>query len=95
MKVVYRRSALADIENIHSFISRKNPFAATSVVARIRNATDRLEQFPLSGRRGAIEGTHELVVPKLPHIVVYEVSSGAVDIIAVFHAAEDRQRGPR
>lgn len=93
MKVVFRKSALFDIENIHRFIARDNPHAAKQVAARIRDATRRLEQFPLSGRRGAVEGTHELIVSRLPYIVVYEIMSETVEVMAVFHAAEDRDRG--
>jgi toxin ParE1/3/4 len=93
MKVVFRKSALFDIENIHRFIARSNPQAATKVAMRIREATKRLERFPLSGRRGSVEGTHELIVSRLPYIVVYETASETVEVIAVFHAAEDRKRG--
>src|SRR5689334_10269597 len=36
VKVRYRRRALLDIENIHAYITTRNPNAATEVVARIR-----------------------------------------------------------
>lgn len=92
MKVVFRTSALADIAGIHRYIAHDNLQAAAVVAERIFRATWRLELFPLSGRKGAVEGTRELVVPRLPYIVVYEVTAATVDIIAVFHAAQDRPR---
>ncbi len=45
--------------------------------------------FPLSGRRGSVEGTYELVVPRLPYIAVYRITA-FVEIVAIFHAAQDR-----
>ncbi len=70
MNVHFTRSAQADIAEIHSYITRENPAAAVSVVASVEHATDRLSTFPLSGRTGAVETTRELVVPRLPFIVV-------------------------
>jgi len=50
-----------------------------------------LEIFPESGRPGNAPPTREIVVPGLPYIVVYAVAGTDVEIIAVFHAARDRQ----
>jgi toxin ParE1/3/4 len=47
--------------------------------------------FPYSGRRGSVEETYELVVPRLPYIVVYRVTE-RVEIVAIFHAAQQRDR---
>ena len=53
----------------------------------------RLADFQLSGRRGAVDGTRELVVSRLPFIAVYRVMEAYVEIVAVFHAAQDKPRG--
>ncbi len=94
MTVGWRREALDDLRSIHDYIARDNTPAAKLVIARIREATRRLYRFPLSGRRGAVDGTHELVITGAPYIIVYVASGQAVEIIAVFHTAEDRNRGP-
>ena len=93
MIVRFSQAARADIAAIHEYIFRENPNAARQVVAAIERATDRLSEFPLSGRMGAVETTRELVIPRLPFIAVYRVTTDAVEIIAVFHAAQDRPRG--
>jgi addiction module RelE/StbE family toxin len=89
MKVVYRREALADLDRIFTYIARDRPNAAGHVVERIRSSIGRLEMFPYSGRQGSVEGTYELVVSRLPYIAVYRVTD-SVEIVAVFHAAQDR-----
>jgi len=92
MSVLFTQAARADIAAIHEYISRDNPNAARQVVTAIEHATDQLSLFPQSGRVGAIETTRELVVPRLPFIVVYRITKDTVEIIAVFHAAQDRPR---
>jgi toxin ParE1/3/4 len=94
MKVLYRRRAQLDIDNIHEYIDKRNPRAATEVVARIRGAADRLGMWPYMGHVGRAPGTYEWVVVGLPYVIVYEVDQAAdeVAIIAVFHGAQDRDR---
>jgi toxin ParE1/3/4 len=95
MRVQYRRRAQLDIENIHEYIDKRNPRAATEVVGRIRDAADRLGVLPYMGHVGRARETYEWVVVGLPYIIVYEVDDAAdeVAIIAVFHGAQDRDRG--
>jgi toxin ParE1/3/4 len=93
MRVQFSQAARADIQSIYDFISVENLMAAKRVVAAIELATRRLQDFPLSGRGGAVEGTRELVIPRLPYVAVYVVSEPSVEIIAVFHAAQDKPRG--
>jgi plasmid stabilization system protein ParE len=55
----------------------------------IRQTVRRLGRFPLSGRRGEIAGTLELVVPNWPYLIVYSVVNEDVQILRVFHTATD------
>ena len=90
MKLRYDRVALADLDRILAFIAEDDPRAAARTVGQIRHSVERLTLFPHSGRPGIVEGTREVVVPGLPYIVVYRVAEDAVDILAVFHGAQDR-----
>ena len=92
MKVRFSVSARADIQLIHDFIAKENPKVAARVVGAIEQSTLRLGEFPLSGRSGAVETTRELVIPRLPYIAVYRLNDEIVEIIAVFHAAQDKPR---
>ena len=84
--------AQLDIENIYQYIHERNPQAATEVVARIRQAADRLVVFPYMGHTGRSEGTYEWVVVGLPYIIVYQIDEAdeEVTILAVFHGAQKR-----
>ena len=93
MKVLFSKDAQRDIAGIYDYIHERNPSAAAKVVLAIRAATHRLAHFPRSGRNGGTANTREIVVPKLPYIVVYRIKPDCTEIVAVFHAAEDRPRG--
>ncbi len=90
MKLRYRAQALADLGRIHEFISRSSPRTADDIITRLHNGIGRLKVFPQSGRPGSVSGTRELILARLPYIVVYRLEEDFVDIIAVFHAAQDR-----
>jgi toxin ParE1/3/4 len=92
MRVFIGEAAYADLERIHHWIEVDNASAARTVVDRIGASIERLATFPRLGRVGAVTGTLELIVPRLPYIVVYTIHEAAdeLHVIAVFHAAQDR-----
>jgi toxin ParE1/3/4 len=92
MIIRFLDSAQADLQSIYNYIAKDNPRIAARVIGAIEQSTQRLAMFPLSGRSGAVETTRELVVPRIPYIAVYRVSDEAVEIIAVFHAAQNKPR---
>jgi toxin ParE1/3/4 len=92
MRLVFDTKALADMEAIHEWISRDTPSIAREVVETVFGSIERPLLFPQMGRVGAVSGTREWVVPRLPYIVVYEVHDSADELVvlAVFHGARDR-----
>lgn len=96
MRIVVRRSAVADLDGISTYIKHQNPAAARRVAARIRMSVRRLSTFPFSGRRGEEPGTREVVVTGLPYVIVYRVverpGNSFVEVTGVFHGARDRAR---
>jgi len=93
MKLVFDDQALADLENIYSWIAQDSPSAAKTVVDRLFSSTELLISFPFMGHVGDDPGTFEWVVPRLPYIVVYEVdlAQERVVVTAVLHGAQDRE----
>ena len=96
MSVAFQKAALDDVASISEYIRRYSEVAARSVVRRIRAAARRLSRFPFAGRIGEA-GTRELVVTRLPYIIIYRVLDASdppfVEIVGVFHAARDRSGG--
>lgn len=88
MNIVFASQAINDLEELHAYIARRDPSRAYKVLARIRTVTNRLEWFPQSGRMGRVEGTRELVIPRLPYIVIYQLRDDRVVIERVLHTAQ-------
>jgi toxin ParE1/3/4 len=87
VKIRWLRRATRLLRGIHARIAADNPAAAKRVVQTIEHATYRLREFPSSGRSGRIAGTSELIVHRLPYIIVYRVKEGELQILRVFHTA--------
>jgi plasmid stabilization system protein ParE len=73
MELVFDDEAVADLENIYSWITTDSPSAAKKVVQRLFSSAELLISFPFMGHAGRAPDTFEWVVPRLPYIVIYEV----------------------
>jgi toxin ParE1/3/4 len=90
MPVVFSPEALSDLREIRGYIGDRSPAAASRIAVQLIAACDRLEHLPERGRPGIVPGTREL--PTIwPYVIVYRTSPEAVEIIRVWHHAQDRQ----
>jgi toxin ParE1/3/4 len=88
MQVVWLKPAVIDLHRVREYIRRENPSAAEKTGARIEAAVDSLARFPDVGHPGEINGTRELVIPRLPYFVVYRVKGDSVQILRVMHGKQ-------
>ena len=88
MKLIWTEDAEADLDRIVRHIARDNVTAALRVDDRVRQAALRLVHLPRSGRTGGKPGTFELVVPRLPYILVYEIEGDEIGIARVLHGRQ-------
>jgi toxin ParE1/3/4 len=89
MSVRWSPEAADDLERIVDYIKRNNPPAARRVAETIYRRCGDLQVFPERGRQGRIAGTRELVLVPLPYIVVYRVRPDAVEIVRIYHSAQN------
>lgn len=92
LKVRYAIDALLHIGAIHAYIDKRNPVAASRVMARVRAAAEQLGEQPRIGHTGTAAGTLEWVVTGLPYVIVYEVSeaNSEVVVLGIYHGAQTR-----
>jgi toxin ParE1/3/4 len=88
-RIRWTRDAANDLEQIFRHFLRDNPSAASNVIRTITDGVGRLKAFPNLGRNGQVEGTREIVFTSLPYIAVYRVKQNAIEILRVYHAAQD------
>jgi len=89
MKVVWTDEAKAHLANIHSFIKRDAPFYAAQTVDKLTRRVDQLIDHPRSGRivpKYDDASLRELIAH--PYRLIYRIKPDRIDIIAVFHGAQ-------
>ena len=79
--------ALQDRDVIYDYIEADNPIAALALDELLAEKAARLIDHPGQGRIGRVAGTRELVAHQ-NYIVVYQVTTNAVAILRVLHAAQ-------
>lgn len=87
-RLIWSPRAIADLEAIRNHIALDSEQYASLVVSRLIAATDRLLQFPESGRMVPEFGRpnlRELVLR--PYRIVYRLQGDVVEIATVFHGA--------
>ena len=89
MHLRWTTPASQDLYNIVHHIQQDNPSAAAKVAGTLFDGCATLEKFPRRGRNGRIDGTRELVFSGLPYIVVYRVQDQNLEILRIYHAAQD------
>lgn len=89
MRLRWTNPAAQDLYNIVRHIQKDNPSAAAKVAQTLYDGCSGLGNFPRRGRKGRIEGTRELVFAGLPYIVVYRVQDQNLDVLRIYHGAQD------
>ena len=87
MQIRWAEEALLDLSELHQFIERDNPVAASRVAAKIIAGANLLSEHPLVGRPGRIHTTRELLVSGTPYTLIYHLDAEVVSILHVFHQA--------
>jgi toxin ParE1/3/4 len=93
MKLRVTPQARRHLAAIAEYLDDRSPATARSVGQRIRETMQLLAKFPMIGHEGALQGTREIVVPRLPYIVVHRIEpsgGGTVVILGVYHGAQRR-----
>ena len=88
-RVIWMPPALRQIEAIWLFIARESESRADQVTDRLWSAAQGLSDFPESGRivpEFERQDLREILV--LPYRVIYRLDRDYVEIIAVYHAAQ-------
>jgi plasmid stabilization system protein ParE len=57
---------------------------------KLYQAIRALKEWPYRGRPGE-DGTRELLFPPMPYIAVYRMNEESIEVLRVYHAAQDRR----
>jgi addiction module RelE/StbE family toxin len=89
MRVEWSQPAVADLQRISEYIEQDRSLETANRVSRvIYDAVQSLRTMPYRGRLGRVDNTRELLVQRLPYVIVYEVFDERVLILNIVHAAQ-------
>lgn len=89
MRIRWTIPAADDLASIKDYLQRHFPPYAEPTVRMIYQRIRSLKQSPHRGRPGHLSGTRELPLTPLPYVVVYSVKTDAVEILHIYHGAQD------
>jgi toxin ParE1/3/4 len=89
VRIEWSSSAVADLQAITEWDRAGPGYRGGDRIARgIYEAIQSLRTMPYRGRYGRIENTRELVIPRLPYLVVYQISEERLVVLNVLHGAQ-------
>lgn len=91
MLIEWAQTADSDLSEIFAyFLALDEEEKAKHIISRLIKTANTLSQYPLLlGRIGRMEGTREVVVKKLPYILVYRIIPESVKILRVIHTSRE------
>ncbi|HJP98533.1 MAG TPA: type II toxin-antitoxin system RelE/ParE family toxin [Rhodanobacteraceae bacterium] len=89
LRLEWTSPAADELDAAQTYYFDLNPRAASLLASRIWDAACRLLEHPEMGRPGLREGTREWAVSRTPYVLVYRVQANALQILHVWHAAQD------
>lgn len=90
MRIRWTPAAAADIEYISNYRDDQFPQYRQSTIRKLYDGILSLRSFPNRGKRGREDGTRELVYSPLPYVVAYRVKDQTIEVLRVYHRAQNR-----
>jgi addiction module RelE/StbE family toxin len=90
MRVRWTPAAAADLENINNYLKERYPRYRPLTIRKLYASIRSLKESPHRGRLGREDGTRELLFPPLPYIAVYRVKQQIIEVLRIYHIAQDR-----
>jgi plasmid stabilization system protein ParE len=90
MRIIWTKSAVANLENIKNYIAKDSEYYATEFAAKILGIVDKLSVFPRLGREVPEvkrEDIREIIHNN--YRIMYRIEKEMLLILAVIHAARD------
>ena len=90
MRIRWTPAAAGDLEHISNHLKDHHPHYQQPTIRKLYEAIRSLKALPHRGRIGREPGTRELFFPPLPYIAVYRVREQSIEVLRIYHTAQDR-----
>ena len=89
MRIRWTSAAAADLQYISDYLEEHHPRFRESTMRKLYHAIRDLKRWPWRGRPG--EGaTREILFPPMPYVAVYRVREQTIEVVRIYHAAQNR-----
>jgi toxin ParE1/3/4 len=89
VRLRYTPRALAELDEILTYIGERSPQGAQRVQARIQAVIDLLMKHPKSGHATSNPNLRRIVAAPYPYLIFYRAAQEEIIIIGVRHSARD------
>jgi toxin ParE1/3/4 len=90
MRIRWTPAAAADLQHISDYLKQYHARYRQPTLRKLYDTIRDLKNWPGRGRPGSEEGTREILFPPLPYVAVYRVTAQTIEVLRVYHAAQDR-----
>jgi toxin ParE1/3/4 len=90
MRIRWTPAAAADLQHLSDYLKDHHPHYQEPTLRKVFAAVQSLKEWPHRGRPGREERTRELLFPPLPYIAVYRVRGDSIEVLRIYHGAQDR-----
>jgi toxin ParE1/3/4 len=90
MHIRWTPVAAADLQSISEYLKEHHPRYRDSTMRKLYETIRALKEWPRRGRPGREEGTREILFPPPPYVAVYRVKEQTIEVMRIYHAAQDR-----
>ena len=90
MRIRWTTAAAADLEQINRYLQEHHPHYCQPTIRKLYESIRSLKESPHRGRPGREEGTRELLFSPLPYVAVYRVRNQSIEVLRIYHAAQNR-----
>ena len=90
MRIRWTPAAVADLQRISDYLKEHHRHYRQPILSKLYETIRGLRQWPHQGRPGNEEGTREILFPPLPYVAVYRVTEQTIEVLRIYHGAQDR-----
>jgi plasmid stabilization system protein ParE len=90
MRIRWTTAAAEDLQHISDYLKEHHPHYRDATLRKLYDTIRELKQVPGRGRPGHVDGTREILFLPLPYVAVYRVKDESIEVLRVYHAAQDR-----
>jgi len=90
MQIRWTPAAAEDFQRLNDYLKNRHPGYREPTLRKIYASLQSLKEWPHRGRIGREEGTRELLFPPLPYVAVYRVREESIEILRIWHGAQER-----